>query len=208
MLAGAALALSVPLAASAHIHVSPEDAPAGSATRLDFSFSHGCDGAATTTLVFTMPAGIDGVTPVLAGGWTIARALGEDGVPTQITYTAPTPVDSGIAATVSLDVIFAADASGTSVAFPVRQVCTAGETDWSEVAAPGQSEDDLAAPAPVVMVGAVAAGETGHDHDATDTATGSTEAPVDPVARWLGGGALLAAVAALGIVFFSRRRNR
>lgn len=226
ILAGAALVLAAPLAASAHIHVTPEESAAGTSTRLAFSFSHGCEDSPTTSVAITIPEGIDGVTPVLDGAWTISRDLGSDGIPTKVTFTAVNPVESGVSATVALDVIFASSAADTAVAFPIRQTCVTGETDWSEVPAEGQSEDDLAAPAPVVAVGAVSAGgDHGHrtgdpgadadtdgatDHG-TDHADGSDAgtAPSAPEALplWLSGGALAASVVALGIAITGRRRR-
>ena len=218
VIAGSALVLAAPLAASAHVHVTPEESTAGGTTRLSFSLSHGCEDSPTTALVFTIPEGIDGVTPVLDGAWTIQRTLGSDGIPTAVTYTAVSPIESGVSATVSLDVIFASSASGTSVAFRVLQKCVSGETDWSQVAADGQTEDDLEAPAPVVAVGDVVTDgghEHGDDHDdaeATEAASpGHSDAvattDADPVARWLSGGALVAALAALGVALFGRRRS-
>ena len=211
LIAGAALVLAAPLAASAHVHVTPDASEAGSTTRLAFSFSHGCDDAPTTSITFTIPDGIDGVTPVLDGAWTISRELGDDGIPTQVTYTAVTPVESGVAASIALDVIFASSASGTDVAFPVLQTCTTGSTDWAEVAADGQSEDDLESPAPVVAVGTVAASGDAHDHADADEhadadAAADTGSDADPVARWLAGGALVAALAALGVTLVRRRK--
>ena len=214
-LAGGALVLAAPLAASAHVHVTPDESAAGTSTRLGFSFSHGCDDSPTTSVVITIPEGVDGVTPVVDGAFTISRELGDDGIPTQVTYTAVTPIESGTSATVSLDVIFASSAANSSVAFPVLQKCVVGETDWSEVAADGQTEDDLQAPAPVVAVGAVSA-ETDHDHgddDGDSHGTGDTteatdaSAQADPVARWLAGGALVAGLAALGVALTGRRRR-
>lgn len=207
--AGVALVLAAPLAASAHVHVSPDESAAGTTTRLDFSFSHGCDNAPTTAIVFTIPEGVDGVTPVLNGAWDITRVLGGDGVPTQVTYTAVAPVESGVAATISLDVIFSSSAADTTVDFPVLQQCTTGETDWAEVPADGQTEDDLDAPAPVVAVGATTAdgsdghGSTdGHDADSVDAASAA-----DPLTLWLSGGALVVALVALGIALTGRRRR-
>lgn len=224
-LLGAALVIAAPLAASAHVHVTPDESPAGTSTRLGFSFSHGCEDSPTTAVVLTIPEGVDGVTPVADGAWTISRELGDDGIPTQVTYTAVTPIESGISATVSLDVIFASSASGTSVAFPVLQKCVVGETDWSEVATEGQTEDDLASPAPVVAVGAVAT-DAGHGHgspdasdedvsgdadhadaDASGEAHADGAAQADPVARWLAGGALVAGLAALGVALTGRRKR-
>lgn len=205
--AGMALVLAAPLAASAHVHVSPTDSAAGATTRLDFSFSHGCDGSPTTAVVLDLPDGLDAVTPVLDGAWTITRDLGADGIPTAVTYTAVTPVEDGVSATVSLDVVFASSAAETEVAFPVLQECAEGETDWSEVADDGQDAHDLEAPAPVVAVGAVA--ETGDAHEGDDyaeaAADGGSAEGADPVARWLGGGAFVAAVAALVVVVLRRR---
>ena len=224
-LLGAALVIAAPLAASAHVHVTPDESAAGTSTRLGFSFSHGCEDSPTTAVVLTIPEGVDGVTPVADGAWTISRELGDDGIPTQVTYTAVTPIESGISATVSLDVIFASSASGTSVAFPVLQKCVVGETDWSEVATEGQTEDDLASPAPVVAVGAVAT-DAGHGHGSADSsdedASGDADhadadasgeahadgaAQADPVARWLAGGALVAGLAALGVALTGRRKR-
>ncbi|MCT9002015.1 DUF1775 domain-containing protein [Microbacterium memoriense] len=213
VLAGAALVVAAPLAASAHVHVTPEDSAAGASTRLAFSFSHGCEDSPTTALVFDLPEGIDGATPVLDGAWTITRVAGDDGIPTQLTYTAVTPVENGIAASVEMDVIFASSVSDSDVAFPILQECVTGETDWAEVVTDGQTADDLEAPAPVVAVGEVAATD-GHGHaeaeadtdehaEATDHAEAAPAA--DPTALWLSGGALVVALAALGVALFRRR---
>lgn len=223
VVAGAVLAVAAPLAASAHVHVTPDTSDAGATTRLAFSFSHGCEDSPTTSLTITVPDGIDGVTPVLDGAWSITREVGDDGIPTSVTYTAVTPVETGVAASVALDVIFASSAANTSVAFPVLQTCEVGSIDWSEVAGDGQTEDDLEAPAPVVAVGAVAAAGDGHGHGAatdasTDDATddehahdeadaAATASDADPVARWLSGGALVAALAALVVALVGRRRR-
>jgi uncharacterized protein YcnI len=204
---GAALVLAAPLAASAHVHVSPEDAPAGASTRLDFSFSHGCDGAPTTALVVMIPDGVDGVTPVLDGAWGIQREVGDDGIPTAVTYTAAAPVDDGVAASVSMDVIFASSAADSAVAFPVLQQCTVGETDWSEIAEDGADAHELEAPAPVVAVGEAAETDEAHDHGDAGTAAHADAGAADPLARWLSGGALVAALAALVVALLPRRHR-
>ncbi len=204
VIAGAALVLAAPLAASAHVHVSPGESAAGSTTRLAFSFSHGCEDSPTTAVKITIPQGIDGVKPVLDGAWTISRDLNADGIASSVTFTAVKPVESGVAASVALDVIFGSSAAHTSVAFPVLQTCVTGSTDWAEVASAGQTESDLKAPAPVVAVGAVAADAGAHGHGSTDAAAPASEA--DPVARWLSGGALIAAIAALVVALVRRRR--
>lgn len=211
LVAGAVLAVGAPLAAAAHVHVSPGESPAGTSTRLAFTFSHGCEGSPTTALRFDLPEGIDAVTPVLDGAWTIAREVGDDGIATRITYNAAQPVEDGVSATVAMDVIFASDAADTEVAFPVVQECAEGETGWVEVADEGQDPHDLEAPAPVVAVGAVAAAGDDHDDHGDDhagdhgDADDSAAAAADPVARWLAAGGLVAGLAALGVALFRRR---
>ncbi|QAY58681.1 DUF1775 domain-containing protein [Microbacterium protaetiae] len=195
--AGAALVLGVPLAASAHVEVDPTDAPAGATTPLTFGFHHGCDDSPTRSLTITIPDGVGNATPVYQGGWSIQRTLGDNGVPTSITFTADSPVETGIAASVSLDVLFDTSAKGTTLAFPVEQTCVSGSTSWSEVPAKGQTRDDLDTPAPTVTVGAADA-----------AAEAPAAATADPLARWLAGGGLVAGVAGLVVALIGRGRRR
>lgn len=220
--AGVALALGVPLAASAHVHVDPGTVSAGSTETLTFAFSHGCDGSPTTALVIDIPDGVGNVTPVVQGGWTIAREAGDDGVPTRVTFTAGSPIEDHLKATVSMDVLFDETAAESTLAFPVVQQCAEGETAWTEVAEEGQNEDDLEAPAPVVVVGEVAAEGDGHGHsdaaaddhsadsagEAADSAGDAASTAGDPVARWLAAGGLVAGVAALAVVLVRGRSRK
>ncbi|MGN8552557.1 UNVERIFIED_CONTAM: DUF1775 domain-containing protein [Microbacterium sp. SLM126] len=215
--AGVALALGVPLAASAHVHVDPGTASAGSTETLTFASSHDCDGSPTTAFVIDIPEGVGNATPVAQGGWTISRELGEDGVATQITFTSETPIEDGIKTTVEIDALFDESAADTSVAFPVTQLCVDGENAWTEIAEDGQSEDDLESPAPVVEVGPVSAEGDGHGdhgdaaagdgHDEGDSSEAAPSDSADPVARWLAAGGLVAGIAAL-VVVLVRGRSR
>ncbi|MDD7929184.1 DUF1775 domain-containing protein [Microbacterium sp. NM3R9] len=211
--AGAALALALPLAASAHVHVTPEEVAANGSTRIDFAFSHGCDGSPTTALVVDIPAEAQGATPVVDGAWTITTEAGESGIPTRITYTAVTPVPDAYAASAGMNVIFPGSAEGESFAFPVTQQCEAGEAAWVEIAEDGQDPHDLEYPAPVVVVGAAAdtehgghaSGEHGDD-TAADAENAAAAAPAaDPLPVWLSAGALVVAAAAL-VLAIARRR--
>ena len=47
--AGALLALAAPVAAQAHVNVTPGSTAAGSYTVLEFASGHGCDGSPTTS---------------------------------------------------------------------------------------------------------------------------------------------------------------
>jgi uncharacterized protein YcnI len=209
LVAGAVLAVALPLAASAHVEVGPDTAPAGATTPLTFSFHHGCDDSPTTSLAITIPDGVGNATPVYQGGWTIKRALGDNGVPTEITFTANHPIDSGVAASVAIDVLFDTSTAGARVAFPVVQKCVAGSTSWTQVPAEGQSAEDLDTPAPAVAVGgASGAGDaSGRDGEPGTQAPG-TLTDTDPVARWLAGGALAAGVAALAVAVVAATRRR
>ena len=217
--AGLALAIGAPLAASAHVHVTPETAAAGGTETLTFSFSHGCDGSPTTALAVDIPAGVGNATPVVQGGWTITRELGTAGVPTRVVYTADTPVEDGFAAAVSMDVLFTEGTAGTTLAFPVTQTCAAGEAAWTQIAEDGEDPHDLDAPAPLVAVGAAAddadaghadADGSGHASDdaaAADAEAAASVASADPVARWLAAGGLAAGIAALVVVLVRGRRR-
>jgi len=216
--AGLALALGAPLAASAHVHVDPDAASAGATETLTFSFAHGCDDSPTTALAIDIPEGVANATPVVQGGWTITRELGSNGVPTRVVYTADNPVESGLKASVSMDVLFAESAADTELAFPVTQTCAVGETAWTQVADDDQDPEELDTPAPVVTVGAAVDAAASGDHhggaaDAAaddadhDDAVAASTGSADPVARWLAAGGLVAGLAAL-IVALVRGRRR
>ncbi|WP_417562003.1 DUF1775 domain-containing protein [Microbacterium sp.] len=212
--AGLLLALAVPLAASAHVEVGPDSAAAGSTTPLTFSFHHGCDDSPTTSLKITIPDGIGNATPVYEGGWTIKRALRADGTPSAVTFTADTPIESGVEASVSLDTLIDTSAAGKTLPFLVEQTCVKGSTSWTQIPAQGQSAEDLDNPAPAVTVGPKAPTTAGADASAhgsshADASAPATTAEADPVARWLGAGGLVAGVAALvvAIVGVTRRRR-
>jgi uncharacterized protein YcnI len=201
--AGILLAVAVPLAASAHVEVGPDTAPAGATTPLTFSFHHGCNDSPTTSLTVTIPDGVGNAAPVYEGGWTIQRTLGGNGVPTEVTFTAAHPIESGVAASVTMDVLFDTSAAGKTVTFPVVQTCVTGSTAWTQVPAAGQSAEDLDNPAPAVAVGAATGAASDHHGPQAEASPAA-----DPVARWLGGGGLAAGVAALAIAVVSILRRR
>lgn len=212
---GLVLAVGVPLAASAHVHVDPGTASAGSTATLTFASSHGCDGSPTTAFVFDIPEGVGNATPVAQGGWTISRELGADGVATQITYTADAPIEDGIKTTIAIDALFDESAADTSIAFPVTQLCVEGENAWTEIAEEGQDPHELESPAPVVEIGPVAeagdgpseADDHGDHEEGADAAAAASSGSADPVARWLAAGGLVAGLAAL-VVVLVRGRSR
>lgn len=214
--AGVFLAVSVPLAANAHVSVDPAVTAAGSYTVLTFSNAHGCDGSPTTKITIDIPAGIDSVSPTINAGWIAEKVMQGDRVG-QVTYTAETPLADGYRTTFALSLQLPADAEGETLAFPVLQSCEVGETSWSEPAVEG--EEEPAHPVPAIVV--TEASADAHDHAAASTpehadttavmseitAAGSaTSGSGDVLARILGIGGL--AVGAVGIVLAVAARRK
>lgn len=211
--AGLALMIGTPLAASAHVHVTPDAAAADASTTLTFSFSHGCEDSPTTAMIVDIPAGVSNVVPVASAEWRIDRTLESNGTVSRVTYTAVSPVESGLKGQVSMDVRFAAELANSSVPFPVTQQCVTGSTAWTQVAAEGATEPE--SPAPLVAVGDVAATTGDDDHDAGATADdhgsmtpAAASAPADATGVWLGGAGLALGVVALVVALLALRRRK
>lgn len=223
-LAGAALlALSAPLAASAHVEVDPSSTAAGSYSLLTFSLGHGCDGSATTGITIDIPESITSVTPTVNPGWDIDKVAVDLATPLddgegdtittrvgQVSYTAQAPLADGLRTTFVLSLQIPADTAGETLAFPVLQSCEVGETDWSEAVVEGEAEP--AHPAPSLVV-TDATTESGHDHgateeDATEEAAVTTDSATDDVlARLLGIGGLVVGAVGLVVAVAARRKN-
>jgi uncharacterized protein YcnI len=206
LLGAGLLALSAPLAASAHVEVTPSSTSAGSYSLLTFSLGHGCDGSATTGITIDVPDTITSVTPTVNPGWDVTPLT--DG---QVSYTAQSPLADGLRTTFVLSLQIPEDASvGDTLAFPTLQSCEIGETDWAEPIVEGEAEP--AHPAPSLTV-TESTGESGHDHGATteaaaaDTAAASPTSTDDVLARLLGIGGLIVGAIGLVVAVASRRAN-
>ena len=214
---GAVLALAaVPLAASAHVTVTPSGTAAGSYTVLTFAFSHGCEGSPTTAIAIDIPESIASVSPTLNPNYTIEKVAERDRT-SQVVYTAITPVQDGYRDTIELSLQLPEDAAGETLAFPVLQTCEVGETNWNQVAEEGEEEPE--SPAPVIVV-SEATGD-GHGHGAaTEEAasdehgdghaegaeeTAATSDDSDTVARVLGIGGLVVGVVGIVLALAARR---
>ncbi|HXH35879.1 MAG TPA: YcnI family protein [Plantibacter sp.] len=221
--AGALLAIGAPLAASAHVSVTPTSTAAGSYTVLSFAVGHGCDGSPTTSLSFEIPESINAVTPTINPNWDVTKTMTPLADPItdshgeqlaervgSVVYTAKTPLADGYRDTVSFQVQLPADAAGETLVFPVTQTCEVGQTDWTDVAKDGQTEDDLEAPAPVVVVTAAEAGDhhgaaaTDEDADHTEAAA-SSAGTTDVLGRVLGIAGLVVGAAGIVIAASARR---
>ena len=216
--AGVLLALSAPLAASAHVSVAPDTTAAGAYTVLTFSNAHGCESSPTTGITIDIPDGIDSVSPTINPGWIAAKVMDGDRVG-QVTYTAETPLEDGFRTTFALSLQLPADAEGETLEFPVLQTCEVGENNWNQTTVEGDSEPDL--PAPFLVV--TEAVSDGHDHGAAedhateetvaDSGVGTVSAEnvasvsdADTLARVLGIGGLV--VGAVGIVLAVTARRK
>lgn len=221
--AGALLALGAPLAASAHVTVTPSDTSAGAYALLTFATSHGCEGSPTTSIAIDIPEGIVSVSPTVNPNWTVEKIStgeGDAARVSQVVYTAITPLEDGLRDTFVLSAKLPTDAVGETIEFPVLQGCAVGETSWSEPVVAGEEEPELPAPG-FVLTAASAGGDAHGGHgaaadDATadtaaDTATDAAEhadaasGGADVVARVLGIGGLVVGAIGLVLAAVSRR---
>lgn len=162
--AAAVLALAGP--ASAHVTITATETAAGAYTILTVSVPHGCEGSPTTEVAIQLPDGITEVTPTRNAYYDLEVVT--DDV-SQVVYTARTPLPDGQRDSFELSLQIPEDAAGQTLAFPTVQTCEEGSTAWTEVAAEGQSEDDLEHPAPAFAVTAATAADR---EDGGDSATG------------------------------------
>lgn len=207
VLGGAVLALVIPTMASAHVGVSPDELVAGDHGVLTFSFSHGCENSPTTALRITMPEGLASVAPTMDGDWNIQVERGNDGLVSEVIYTALTPVSTDLRGAVSMSVGLDEN-TPESLAFPVVQECVVGATEWTQLAENGEDPHSLDAPAPVVSVIEAPAGGHG-EHDSADTTADAPAASTtsDPLGIVLGAGGLVAGIAALVVAVLAYRRR-
>lgn len=162
--------------ASAHVVLEYQVAPAGASYKASFKVGHGCGASPTRQVAVDIPAGMRGARPMPKPGWTLdvqreklaqpyvshGRSITEDVV--RITWTAKTPDDMLQSAHYDEFVLVAqAPEQAGTVYWPVRQVCTEGRIDWTEVPKPGQKLSDLKSPAAAleILPGGSAAG---HNH--------------------------------------------
>ena len=151
-------------AASAHVDISPDSAIANSESVLTFSVPHGCNGSDTTKIAISLPMELNDATPTVNPNWTISKTIEKLATPQKlangtsvtqrtstITYTAKTPLDAHQRDTFALAVVMP-DTAGKTIYFPTLQTCIKGQTEWNNIAKPGQDPETLNAPSPSVAV--------------------------------------------------------
>ncbi len=149
----------------AHVVLQDGVALAGTSYRAALRVGHGCDGAPTTGLRVTIPAGFTGAQPMPKAGWTIATTVGKLAEPytshgktytegvQEITWTANSPADA-LPSDYYDEFIFrgTTPASAGPVWFKVVQSCTMGSNAWVEVPVEGTLTKGLKGPAALLEV--------------------------------------------------------
>jgi uncharacterized protein YcnI len=171
--AGVALVFAAPLAASAHVGVTPDTTAAGSYANLTFAVPHGCEGSSTTEVRITIPEDVITVTPTVNPNWDVVEVPSETDpdYTSAVVYTAKTPLADGLRDTFTLSVPLPDGEAGDVLAFPVLQTCEVGSTAWDEETVEGEQEPEHAAP--IVTLTEASADAHGHGAESAEEAAGS-----------------------------------
>ncbi len=213
-------------AASAHVTAQPGTAEAGGYAVVTFRVPNESDTASTTKVTVTLPGDhpFTSVRTTVVAGWTPSitmRTLDEPieshgreitEVASEVTWTADR--DAGVAPGTFRDFPLSLGAMPEDVDvlyFPTTQTYSDGEVVGWDQEPTGETEPER--PAPAVQL-------TGSDDTATASHHGSapaaaiaaenaaTKDQTDPLARWLGGGALGLGGIAIGLALGSARKRR
>lgn len=216
--AGLALVFAAPLAASAHVGVTPDTTAAGSYANLTFAVPHGCDGSATTEIRITIPESVISVTPTVNPNWDVTEVASETDpdYTSEVVYTAKTPLADGLRDTFTLSVPLPAGEAGDVVEFPVLQTCEVGSTEWNEETVAGEDEPEHPAPSIVLTAasddahGGHGAADSSDDAAASGEDTASASADSDPAvgtAIGLGVAGLVVGVLGVALALWALRRR-
>ena len=147
-----AAVLGAPLAASAHVVLEYQVAPADASYRATFKIGHGCGESPTRQVSVLVPAGVTGAKPMPKAGWAIEVQRSGANV-SRVTWTARTAADALPNDQYDEFVVVARTPKepGT-IYWPVNQVCETGRTDWVEVPREGRKLSDLKSPAAALEI--------------------------------------------------------
>ena len=219
------LLLSAPLAASAHVHVTPDQAEPGSYATLTFKVPTESATAGTVKLVVDLPTAdpFTSVTYLPLAGWTttvdtekLAKPVKTDDgtitqAPVRVTWTA----DSGVQVAPGQFQEFTISAGAVpktgQLVLPTHQYYSDGSVvDWSEKTPASGAEPEH--PAPTIYVTDPVPAADGENLVATSTpapVAASSGLAADALAIGLGiGGLALGAIALVVAVFAATRRGR
>lgn len=206
-IAGTALALSAPTAASAHVSADASSTAAGSYTVVTFSVPHGCEESPTQVVTIDIPESVPSVTPTVNPSWTVEKIIDEASEQvTQVVYTSTTGgLPSDLRDTFALSLKLPEGEAGDTVEFPVTQTCTEGSVEWVG--------DEV----PLVTLTAATGDDHSHgagdDHSGDDHSTdeahsteaGSAAAQGDVLARVLGVAGVIVGIFGVVLAILARR---
>jgi uncharacterized protein YcnI len=162
--------------AFSHVTLLDQVAGAGMNYRAVLKVGHGCEGAATTAIKVTLPAGFNGAQPMVKPGWSVSTKTGPLAAPfemhgkkytegvLEITWTVNNVADALPDAHYDEFVL-----RGTTpkkpgdIWFKVVQTCTKGANNWIEVPEAGKDAHSLKFPAAKLEVIDIQMGG-GHNH--------------------------------------------
>lgn len=152
-----AVALATP--ALAHITLEQNAAPVGASYKAVFRVPHGCDGSATVKIIVKIPEGAIAVKPMVKPGWTIAVRRGAYSKPysfmhgakftegpTEIVWSGGHLPDAYYDEFVVSMFIAGELTAGSTLYFPVDQICEKGAHHWTAVPVNGKAPDGDPAP--------------------------------------------------------------
>ena len=160
-------ALGLAFAAShtfAHIELAEPAALANTSYRAVLRVGHGCDGASTTAIRVTLPAGFRGAKPMPKAGWVLSvksakldKPYDDHGKPvtqdvSEISWTAASRDNWLPDAYYDEFVLRGLPVLAGAMWFKVLQTCDKGSTDWAQVPAAGMSADGLKTPAALLEI--------------------------------------------------------
>ncbi|WP_049735099.1 copper chaperone PCu(A)C [Rhizobium ecuadorense] len=160
--------------AEAHVTFLDKEATAEATILATLQLPHGCDGKATTEVRVKLPEGFVFAKPQPKAGWELEVIKGDyqksydnhgDKVKTgavEIRWKNGNLSDDFYDTFVIQGKVSGVEA-GTSLAFPVTQICGDTVEAWDQVAKEGGDAHGMKSPAPLLKV--VAGEDHGHDHD-------------------------------------------
>lgn len=204
--AGAGVAVGIGLAsgagsASAHVRADADNPAPGSTAVVTFRVpGESENGSLTTKLTVKMPDVASARTELMPGWSTTIERDNAAGTVRSVTWTADPKV--GISSDqFALFRVSVKLPQGDSVAFPTTQTYSDGTVvQWDQAPLPGGGEPDY--PAPTLSLTGDAPSHEMADHEMAVQPAGVA----DNSARWLAGGALTLAAAAVVAVLIARRR--
>ena len=128
--------------AAAHIDPDPTEAQAGATLSVGFTVEHGCDGSPTTQLDMRLHDGVVDASPDPVEGWDGSI---DGNVVTFVGGPLPDDVEATFAVTMTLPAT-----PDTTIYFPFVQRCEVGEIRW--IGIPSEAGDELAEPAPALLL--------------------------------------------------------